>query len=210
MSTKRNPRREFLAKAAGAAATLGLAAVPTDALDAQVQSDDRWLAGLKGKYKQVFDGHAYNDGFPFTYAAIFLNTSGADSGAVLILRHGGFALALNDDIWAKYKLGTAFKVNDPATKAPAVKNPFLRPKPGTLLIDDMAVDKLLARGVKIGACNVALQVQSKMMAANANVTPEVALKEWTAGIIPGISILPSGVWGVNRAQLAGCTYCDAG
>ncbi len=209
MTSSRNPRRAFLGQVAGAAATLGLGTVPV-AADAQVQSDDRWLTGLKGKYKQVFDGHAVNDGFPFTYTATFLNTSGADAGAVLILRHGGFVLALNDEIWAKYKLGTAMNVNDPATRAVAVKNPFLKPKPGTLLIDDMAVDKLLARGVKMGACNVALQVLSKNMAANAKVTPEVALKEWTAGIIPGIAVIPSGVWGVNRAQMAGCTYCDAG
>ena len=29
-------------------------------------------------------------------------------------------------------------------------------------------------------------------------------------VIPGITIIPSGTWGVNRAQESGCTYCAGG
>ena len=42
-----------------------------------------------------------------------------------------------------------------------------------------------------------------MLAASAGVTPEEAAKEWAANIIPGITVIPSGTWGVNRAQEAG-------
>ena len=43
------------------------------------------------------------------------------------------------------------------------------------------------------------------------VTPEEAFKEFSANlIVPGVTILPSGTWGVNRAQEAGCTYCAGG
>jgi hypothetical protein len=55
-----------------------------------------------------------------------------------------------------------FKINDPETKVPAVKNPFYKPKAGVLPIDDMALDRLLAKGTIVGACNVALTIQSKM------------------------------------------------
>src|SRR5882672_1302703 len=96
------------------------------------------------------------------------------------------------------------------TKAPAVKNPFLHPKAGVLPIDDIAFDRLLARGVIFGACNVALQVQSKMLAGNAGVSAEEAAKEWAANIVPGITVIPSGTWGVNRAQEGGCSYCAGG
>jgi hypothetical protein len=58
--------------------------------------------------------------------------------------------------------------------SPAVKNPFYKPESGVLLIDDTAVDRLLAKGVILGACNVALRVQSKMLSGNAGVTPEEA------------------------------------
>jgi hypothetical protein len=49
-----------------------------------------------------------------------------------------------------------------------------------------------------------------MLAGNANVTAEEAAKEWAANVVAGITIIPSGTWGVNRAQEAGCTYCAGG
>jgi intracellular sulfur oxidation DsrE/DsrF family protein len=79
-----------------------------------------------------------------------------------------------------------------------------------LPIDDMALDRLLTRGVIFGACNVALIVQSKMLAGGAGVSADEAAKEWAANIVPGITVIPSGTWGVNRAQEAGCTYCAGG
>ena len=111
-------------------------------------------------------------------------------------------------MWAKYKIGEAFKIIDPETRAPATKNPFLDPKPGVLLMDDMALDRLLAKGAVVGACNVALQVQSKMLAGN--VRAEEAAAEWAASMVPGVTLIPSGTWGVNRAQEGGCTYCAGG
>jgi hypothetical protein len=134
----------------------------------------------------------------------------ADTSAALVLRHGAFPIALESAMWAKYKIGESMKIIDPETKAPAVKNPFYKPKSGVLLIDDIAVDRLLVRGVIIGACNVALVVQSKRLSGNAGVTPEEAAKEWAANIIPGVTVIPSGTWGVNRAQQAGCSYCAGG
>ncbi|MEP7346987.1 MAG: hypothetical protein ABI877_17080 [Gemmatimonadaceae bacterium] len=215
--TTPSDRRLFLGRVAAAAAGAvaassilpsAIEAAPTVAPD----ESDMWLEKLHGKYRQVFDTFAIDEGFGLAYAATFLNTQGPkpDAGAVVVLRHFGFPLAVGDDIWAKYKIGQALNVKDPATNEIAVRNPFLRPKSGVLLTDDMAIDKLLARGVIFGACNVALHVISGRLAGMAGVTPEVALKEWTAGVIPGIVVLPSGVWAVNRAQVAGCTYCTAG
>jgi hypothetical protein len=84
-------------------------------------------------------------------------------------------IALEDSLWAKYKIGPSFKV-----------------------------------GVIVGACSVALQVFSAMFAVNAGVTADEAKAEWTAGILPGVTLLPSGVWGVNRAQEHRCTYVAGG
>jgi len=206
-------RRDFLGRVAAVAAgaIAANAILPSAASAASPAADDaeKWLEKLHGKYRQVFDVFGADDGFGLAYAATFLNTQGPkpDAGAVVVLRHFGFPLALSDAVWAKYKIGQAINLTDPATKAIAVRNPFLHPKSGVLLTDDMAIDKLLARGVVFGACNVALHVLSGKLAGNAGVTPEVALKEWTAAMIPGVTLLPSGVWGVNRAQVAGCTYC---
>jgi hypothetical protein len=64
---------------------------------------------------------------------------------------------------------------------------------------------------RIGACAVAMRGQSRRLAANAGVTPKEALKEWTANVLPGVTVVPSGTWADNhRAQEAGCTYCAGG
>jgi hypothetical protein len=168
------------------------------------QTDGAPSAGL--------DAYDINGGFPLAFAFSFLITDPApgSSMAVVVLRHSAFPIALNSAMWEKYKIGESFKIIDPETKAPAVKNPFLQPKPGVLLVDDMAVDRLLAKGTVFGACNLALKVLSKMLSSNAGVTPDEAAKEWAANVVPGIAIIPSGTWGVNRAQEAGCTYCAGG
>jgi hypothetical protein len=77
-------------------------------------------------------------------------------------------------------------------------------------VDGMAIDQLLERGTIFGACDVALRVQSKKLASNAGVSADDAAMEWAANVVPGITIVPSGTWGVNRAQEAGCTYCAGG
>jgi intracellular sulfur oxidation DsrE/DsrF family protein len=35
-------------------------------------------------------------------------------------------------------------------------------------------------------------------------------KDWLAGVLPGIQVVPSGVWAIGRAQEHGCAYCFAG
>jgi hypothetical protein len=211
------PRRSFFHSVAGAI-TVGLATMAPDVLRAQPAtppSQADWPGALKGRHRQLFDAYTINDGAPLEFAYTFLATNAAlgpnaAATAVIVLRHAAFPVALSDDVWRKYKIGEAFKVIDPETKAPALKNPFLRPKSGILPVADMAIDRLLSLGVVIGGCHVALMFQSNMLARTAGVTPDEAAKEWTANVVPGITILPSGVWGVNRAQEAGCSYCSGG
>ncbi len=169
------PRRGFFARMAGAMALglAGFAAAPREVEAAANASD--WPGALKGRNRQVVDGYDVNAGFPLAFVHTFLLPNDpADTSAALVLRHGAFPIALESAMWQKYKIGEAMKIIDPETKAPAVKNPFFKPKSGVLIVDDIAVDRLLAKGVVIGACNVALTVQSKRLSGNAGVTPEEA------------------------------------
>ncbi len=179
--------------------------------------DEAWLTRLTGKHKQFFDAVSVNDGFPMGFAMNFLNLYNeayripdANLSAVVGLRHFSIPLAFTDDIWARYKLGEFAKVMDPATKAPATRNIFYHAHDGDLMMAGMSIDKLQARGVGFTVCNMALTVISGMMASNAGVTADVAKKEWTAGVIPGMALVPAGVLAVNRAQEKGCSYCFAG
>jgi hypothetical protein len=222
-ATSSTPRRGFFRRIAGAMA-LGLAGVAPDSSHAQGAAarpgGPNWPGPLKGRHRQLVDAYEINKGAPLAFAHTFLATSEPATSepptpnivaatAVVVLRHNAFPLALGDEMWRKYKIGESFKIDDPETKAPAFKNPFLHPKAG-VLPDGMAIDLLLASGTVFGACHVALLIQSKMLAGNAGVSAQAAADEWSANVIPGITILPSGVWGVNRAQEAGCTYCAGG
>jgi hypothetical protein len=222
-ATGSTPRRGFFRRIAGAMA-LGLAGVAPDSSYAQGAAarpgGPNWPGPLKGRHRQLVDAYEINKGAPLAFAHTFLATSEPATSepppanivaatAVVVLRHNAFPLALVDKMWHKYKIGESFKIDDPETKAPAFKNPFLHPKAG-VLPEGMAIDLLLASGTVFGACHVALLIQSNMLAGNAGVSAQAAADEWSANVIPGITILPSGVWGVNRAQEAGCTYCAGG
>jgi len=203
-------RRGFFARIAAASALgmFGFAAT-TARVEAAPADGADWPGALPGRHKQLFDVYDINGGFPLGFVNNFLGPN-ESATAVMIFRHQGLPYALGSELWAKYKVGETFRIIDPETKAPAVKNPYYQPKPGVLANADVALDRLLAKGAVMGACGVALRGQSRRLAANAGVSPDEAYKEFAANLLPGITILPSGTWGVNRAQEAGCTYCSGG
>ena len=212
------PRRGFFTRIAAGAMAIGLTGLTSAPVRAAggVEDGPDWPGTLKGRHRQVVDAYAPNEGFPLAFAYTFVATNGPASAdlvpatAVMVLRHTATPLALDHMMWQKYKIGQSLSILDPETKAPAVKNPFLQPKPRVLIVDDMAIDRLLADGVVIGVCNMALKLLSGKLAQNADVSAEEAAKEWAANIIPGITVIPSGTWGLNRAQEHGCTYCAGG
>ena len=166
----------------------------------------------------MFDSPKVNDGFGLMFAAGYLKTmtdayklKPGEASAFIVFRHFATPLGLSDDIWKKYKLGKMLDIMDPATKKPSERNFVWKPNAGDMMNTDASADKMVAMpGVVIGVCHYAVTVLSGMAAKGAGVTPEVALKEWEAGVIPGAMLVPSGVLAVGRAQEHGCTYCFAG
>jgi len=133
-----------------------------------------------------------------------------DVSAVVVLRHDGIALGLDNRIWQKYNFADVFKVTDLATKTVLAQNPFWQPKEGALPIPGMSIDELQKSGVMFGICDMALTVMSQMVSKKMKMDAAEVKKDWVAGVFPGIQIVPSGVLAVNRAQEHGCTYCYAG
>jgi hypothetical protein len=163
-------RRSFFGRFAGLSA-LGLFGVAAaTAARAQTVAGDEWPGQLPGRHKAIFDVFGMNDGFPLGFVNNFL-TPNMSATAVMIFRHQGTPYAFNHSIWAKYKIGETFKIIDPETKVAAVKNPWFESKlPQTL-------DKLAARGVVMGVCNVATRGQSGRLAPNAGVSADEAYKD---------------------------------
>src|SRR5205085_2533920 len=178
----RSHRRGFLGRIAAGAAALGLggwvapldaAPRPRSARDVSANPEfEAWLNKITGKHKMIYDVPEPNDGFAFAWARVFLNTTNetygttdGDNSVVIVLRHSGIPYAMESAMWAKYKLGEGFKIADPATKGPAVRHPLLRLKPGDAPIPGMGADELLAKGVLIGVCNIALTIYSAKFAS---------------------------------------------
>ena len=219
-------RRSFLGTIAAGAATLGVstlakpfqlaAEIPPAISPADAKSFEMWLSKIKGKHKQVFDCMMPDNGFALAWSRIFLMTNKAvgvpenDCAVVLVLRHDSIPFAMEDRLWAKYKFGELFKVNDGATNAPSARNMFWKPKPNELPIPGMGVNELLESGVLVGVCDMALTFYSKHVAQSMKIDADECKKDWVSGVFPGIEIVPSGVLAVNRAQEHGCTYCWAG
>lgn len=217
------PRREFLGRLAGgtallAAGTLAAACSAPAAAPVASADDEPWLKPLNGKHKQVFDAPRVNDGFGLMFAAGYLQTmtesyklQPGEANAFIVFRHFATPLGLSDAIWKKYQLGKMLDIMDPATKKPSERNFVWKPKPGDMMNTDASADKMIPMpGVVIGVCHFAITVLSGMAAKGAGMTPDAALKEWEAGVIPGAMLVPSGVLAVGRAQEHGCTYCFAG
>jgi intracellular sulfur oxidation DsrE/DsrF family protein len=215
-------RRGFIGSLATGAATLGMAAF-TNPLQLNAQPNfgdtseaDEWFKKVKGKHRIVFDVTEPHEIYPFAWPKVFLVTNTAtgtpetDASVVVILRHNSIPYATKNDLWVKYKFGEMFKIEDAATNAPSEKNPFLeRPAdniPGFGPVP-IGITDLQSSGVMFCVCNAAITVFSAVAAQKMNMDAAAVKQEWTAGVLPGIQIVPSGVWAVGRAQEHQCAYC---
>lgn len=230
MNKQQVDRRGFIGTVSAGAAAIGLSMFTSPVLAAIDQSrsftepnnPDDWFKQIKGKHRIVFDSTEplQIPVFPFAWPRVFLMTNAAtgtpakDCGVVMVLRHNAFPYALDSSLWKKYKLGEMFKINDPATQSPATRNPFWQPAPGSFKVPGVGevkigINELQDSGVLFCACHVALTVDSAAIAAKMKADPAEVKKEWEAGILPGVQLVPSGIWAVGRAQEHGCAYCKA-
>ena len=209
-------RRGFLGRIAAAAAAAGLSSAVPSRLSAEtpdMSADpalDAWFGKIKGKHKMVFDTPEPNSGMAAIWPRVYLDTMAAnypgEATAVIILRHAGIPLGMNDGLWSKYKLGEMFMIKD--GEVAATRNPYAKithlPLPG------LGIASLLEKGILVGVCDVALTVYSSGAGQKMGIDPATVKKEWIAGLLPGVQVVPSGVLGVARAQELGCAYCFAG
>ncbi|MEO5903760.1 MAG: hypothetical protein ABIQ55_07110 [Gemmatimonadaceae bacterium] len=209
-------RRGFLGRIAAFAAGLTIAApagLAAEAASTNSSADpalEAWFGRIKGKHRMVFDAPEPNNGMPAIWPRVYMNSMAATypgvTTAVVILRHAGLGLALGDSVWSKYKLGEVFSIKD--GDAPATRNIYASIT--NLPIPGLGIAELIKSGVLVGACDVALTVYSAGAAQKMGMEAAAVKKEWIAGLLPGVQVVPSGVLGVAHAQELGCNYCFAG
>ncbi|MFC4872808.1 hypothetical protein [Negadavirga shengliensis] len=225
----KNSRRTFIGTMAVTAGLSGLAGVVSPLMahpasgvkPVNVNEADEWFKQIKGKRRVVYDATQPHDILPFAWPRVFLLTNEAtgtpekDCSVVVVLRHDAIPYAMESGLWEKYNLGEVFHAPDPHTGEPATRNPFWKPKPGDFQIPGfgevaIGIDQLQESGVMFCVCDAALTVYSAALAEGMGKDAAALKKEWVAGLLPNIQVVPSGVWALGRAQEHNCAYIFAG
>jgi hypothetical protein len=219
---KKNSRRKFMGTLTlGATAGLAAMTLPFRASAAYANLDgkdaDTWFNNIKGNHRVVFDAAEPNGAMSIIWTWGFYatnNQTGSADGditAVCVFRHNALPFALEDKLWNKYKLGEMFKINDNRTQAPATRNPYYNATDGDFPFNGVdGIKKMQDRGAMFCACNLAISVYSGMVAKSMGLDPEAVRKEWVSGGLPGVQIVPAGIWALERAQQHDCSYIFAG
>lgn len=222
-------RRDFLAQVASAAAVLAATACATTPIAAAAQAaaprpsappppqhwDDSWTARVSAaKHKAVFDAPAIADGVAFANAYVFMltynqmyGTTDAETVPVIVIRHAAIPLAVDDELWDRYELGKSAKVKDGATGKWARRNPWLRADPKDKdAFPPATIDALVKHGAILLGCNLAANRLAREIGAKSGLSNDEAFAQVRAHLVPGLTLMPSGILATIRAQEAGAAF----
>ncbi|MAC92637.1 MAG: Tat (twin-arginine translocation) pathway signal sequence containing protein [Flavobacteriaceae bacterium] len=188
-------------------------------LETQIKSNElnNWFDNIKGEHRVVYDGSEPHNTLPITWNWAFLESNNSvgekddNITAMTVLRHSGIVFAFNSDIWKKFKLGELVSFNDNKTGSPALRNTVYEPQEGDMPLPPIqGIKDLQARGSLFCVCDLATKVYGSAVAKKMNLNPDDVYSEMVEGILPGIQLVPSGVWALGRAQNMNCAYIFAG
>lgn len=219
-------RRAFLANASQAS-LLGVIGWPALTLDEQAVAvspantsayDLSWTKRLEKATDRALIDIPMPTEFPLQIAARILDNCDAAYGAgkhraviVLNIRTRAVAMALNQAMWAKYALGkdVGIKGRDGNASAISETNPFLDLPDG----GDAAygyVNNLVQRGAVAVVCDFAMGHMANRLAQRMNLAKDDVHRELAANLVPGAFLVPSGMFGLMKAQNLGCAYVPGG
>ena len=179
--------------------------------------DSSWMSRITGRHKAVFDSPQIEEGTALYHAMSYLGSvkdvfgSGdSDASVVVVLRHAAVPMLYNDAMWAKYNLGAETKTNDEKTKLPVTRNVFFQrlDKDGNPVSDDKPspmIKSLTARGVIFIGCDLATRGFSYRLAQKTKQQQKDVYEEIRNNLVPGATLMPTGVFGMLLAQEAGCS-----
>jgi hypothetical protein len=200
------------AEALGEPATPGGPAAPADGwdlswVDLLTKATDRavfdWpVPGDPADPQVLYFAERYLDNCASVYGS-----RNYDARVVLNIRTVAVPIALTDSAWERYKLGAEYNIKDPVTGTLAVRNPFWHrapdPAPGVKL---PTLEDLLKRGAIVVVCDFALGHLAERLATKSGRKPDEVHRDLQAAFVPHAFAVPSGIFGLARAQNAGCAY----
>ncbi|MGH7582565.1 MAG: hypothetical protein ACREL5_05015 [Gemmatimonadales bacterium] len=215
-------RRDFLnwLGATGAYAAIGAPMPPRVNVRPQPidpEWDMSWTDRIKGKVRAVFDSPDVSEGAALLRALSWRDTHKkvygtppSEASAVVVFRHEGIALAMDDAYWARFKIGKEVKLKDNGGKNWATANPGTT-SPSWLppTIKNYDLHDFIASGGVVLACNLAFgDIVARYQKAD-KLSKDDARKAALAHLVPGVILQPSGIFAALCAQDAGCHYIIA-
>ncbi len=224
-----NSRRDFLGRLAAGAALMGGAASATPGRLAAEPGprpvsdkwDMSWIDRITGKFRAVFDSPKIEDGGQIFRAAIWQSqitevygVKDQEVNSVLVIRHGGIPLAMDDAFWERHQIGKKRKMKDPWTGKTAIANPIRSYQGKTDVPPGMAGTSLegyMAKGGIVLACNFAFGLMVHLESELSKEKDRAAVRTRVlSNLVPGIILQPSGFFALLEAQRAGCHLFAAG
>lgn len=215
-------RRQFLGSVAALSASGALlpAALGADAPDPRPVSADwdmSWRERITGPFRAVFDNPVVNEGAGLWRAAdwkrLVLEVYGdeaKDASAVLVIRHKAIPMIMSHAFWERHDIAAEDRINDPETGDAVKHNPFLSRESAGSERRGATLDRFMAGGGIVLACNYAfgqsvVSREARKSGIDNTAARAVALKD----IIPGVILQPSGFFAVIEAQRSGCHFFPA-
>jgi len=224
----RRSRRDFvadvgrIASAAAVSAAVAPSVVRAAAPSVAEDWDLSWLALVeKATDRAVFDWAAAgdpNEDIVPQIATRYLDNCAAvygrrryDARVVLNARTRAVPVALTDAAWERFALGAEYGLKDPGTAGPATRNVFWRrapqvpgaPPPPYIV---PTLEELVSRGAIILVCDFALGHLAARLAKKSGAAADDVHAALRSSFVPGAYAVPSGIFGLARAQNAGCAY----
>ena len=221
-------RREFVGGVGTSLAALGAAGLSSRNAEAQLiyQRAD-WdynefdkLVHSPAKVKQVYDIRPVGEGKFLNNVKNSLNgfiygfgIPAADIKIAVALHGPSNAIAFDDSMWQKYRLGEFVEVSDPATGKAATRNIYFPSsgkgtdnlQDGSSKMQDHSVEALQHRGVKFLSCHTATEEQVGAMIKKFSLksTQDEIVKDLQTHVLPGVLIVPAMVATVALLQSEG-------
>ena len=183
----------------------------------EISKANEWVSKVKGTKKMVYDGTTFNKGFPvhwnwaYYQSNIDMKVPESEITTISVFRAMGILPAFKSALWEKYKFGEFFKVNDPKTGKPSLRNFVDAPQKGDLPGGGVTgISEMLEKGSLFCVCGVATKIISGIFAKKMNLDADEVYQDFENHIIDGIQIVPTGVWALGEVQAKGCGYIYAG
>ncbi len=181
------------------------------------QWDVSWTKRITGKHKAMFDIPEVEGGVGVLRSGIWqrqfndvLKTQPGELTSVMVLRHNGIMLAMNQEFWTTYEVGKAEKLKGDDGKTMKY-NPVL-PTPGQdapASFRPLMLDKQIENGAIALGCGLAYRSVVSMIQKKDKLDATEARKKANSMLVPGVIMQPSGIFANVLAEEAGCVFVYA-